>query len=68
VEEKDAGLVKVLRLDLATGRRVPWRELAMTGLDTRLMAIVVIPTPDGRSYVYGYHRYSADLFIADGLR
>ncbi len=68
VEEKDAGLVKVFRLDLATGRRAPWRDLAMTGLDTRLMAVVVIPTPDGKSYVYGYHRYSADLFIADGLR
>ena len=39
----------------------------MTGLDTR-PAVVVILTPDGKSYVYGYHRYSADLFIADGLR
>jgi len=68
VEEKEVGLVKVFRLDLATGRRAPWRDLAMPDLDTRLMALVVIPTPDGSSYVYGYHRYSADLFIADGLR
>jgi len=66
--EKNMDFVRVFRLDLATGGREPWRDLAMPGIDTRLAAIVVIPTPDGKSYVYGYHRLTSDLFIAEGLK
>ena len=60
--------VRAFRLDLATGRREPWRDLAMPGLDTRMASIIVIPTPDGKSYVYGYHKLTSDLFIAEGLK
>jgi Tol biopolymer transport system component len=68
VVEKNMEFVRVFRLDLATRRREPWRDLAMPGLDTRSAAIVVIPTPDGKSYVYGYHKLTSDLFIAEGLK
>jgi hypothetical protein len=25
-------------------------------------------TPDGKTYVYGYHRTLADLYLVDGLK
>ena len=57
---------RVSRLSLATGRKEPWREFSIP--DVYGFGVVILPTPDGKSYVYGYNKYSADLFIADGLR
>jgi Tol biopolymer transport system component len=58
--------LKVYRLDLASGRQELWREFSVS--DIGAGAIRVIPTPDGKSYVYGYSRYFSDLFIAEGLK
>ena len=58
--------LKVYRLELATGRLYLWREFSVTDIGTG--NIGVIPTPNGESYVYGYTRYSSDLFVAEGLK
>jgi hypothetical protein len=28
----------------------------------------VLPTPDGKSYVYGYRRLLSDLYLVEGLQ
>jgi len=59
--------LRVLRADVATGRRQPWFETSLpdpAGIDP----IHTILTPDGRHYAYGYLRTLTDLFLVDGLR
>jgi eukaryotic-like serine/threonine-protein kinase len=58
--------LKVYRMDLVSGQRQLWKEFFVADVDTGVLG--VIPTPDGKSYVYGYRRYFADLFLAEGLR
>ena len=60
--------VRVVKLDVATGRREPWLALAppdpagVWGIsDIQLSA-------DGRGYVYTYQRVLGDLYLAEGLR
>ena len=58
---------KVYRLDLSSGRRELWKEFsASPASDVGL--IRVIPTPDGKSYVYGYAKWQGDLFVAEGMK
>jgi hypothetical protein len=57
---------RVFRLNLDTGRKEPWAEFSIP--DVYPFNVVILPTPDGKSYVYGYDKYSADLFIAEGLK
>jgi dipeptidyl aminopeptidase/acylaminoacyl peptidase len=59
---------KVDRLDVATGRRELWRELKPDDSAGIANLAPVIPTPDGRSYVYGYFRTLSDLYLARGLK
>jgi hypothetical protein len=59
---------KVYRIDLATGRRQLWKELAPSdpsGVDG--IPFIWI-TPDGRSYVYSYNRELSDLYLVEGLK
>jgi Tol biopolymer transport system component len=59
---------KVYRLEIATGNRVLWKEL--TPPDPAGVEFVgpVLPTPDGKSYVYGYRRLLSDLYLVEGLQ
>jgi Tol biopolymer transport system component len=57
---------KVDRLEIATGRREPWKEL--TPDDPEGSATAIRLTPDGRHYAYTYRRDESDLYLADGLR
>jgi len=60
---------RVTRIELASGKRTPWRELrppdaaSCAGIIGRLLI-----TPDGASYAYTYDRSVADLFLMSGLR
>ena len=59
---------KVYRLELATGKRVVWKEIAPldpTGVST--IGPILI-TPDGKTYVYGFHRTLGDLYLVEGLK
>jgi WD40 repeat protein len=57
----------VLRMDVATGRKEPWKEFAPPD---RAGIIWIEPrlTGDGTSYVYTYHRLLTDLYLVLGLR
>jgi Tol biopolymer transport system component len=58
--------MKVYRLDLSSGRKEFWKEFSASAGDSGEMT--VIPTPDGKSYVYGYTKWASDLFVAEGLK
>jgi hypothetical protein len=59
---------KVQKLDIATGRLEPWRELTLedpAGL-TRINPVRV--APDGRSWAYTYGRVLSNLYVVEGLK
>jgi hypothetical protein len=59
---------KVYRVDLATGQQTVWKELMPidpAGIET--IGPILI-TPDGKTYVYGYHRTLSDLYLVEGLK
>jgi DNA-binding winged helix-turn-helix (wHTH) protein len=67
---RDASMIpaRLYRLDLATGRRTPWRELAPhDAAGVRRVSSVSIAA-DGRSYAYSYTRQVSDLYSVTGLR
>jgi eukaryotic-like serine/threonine-protein kinase len=60
--------VRVFRVNIATGARELWKEIApgdAAGIE-RIAPILV--TPDGRFYAYSYARYLSDLFVVDGVK
>jgi Tol biopolymer transport system component len=59
---------RIVRVDVETGRRETWKEIApadRTGLD-RIDTIRM--TPDGRAYAYGYTRILGSLQVVKNLR
>ncbi|HUC29671.1 MAG TPA: hypothetical protein VMR80_08810, partial [Candidatus Acidoferrum sp.] len=59
---------KVYRVELTVGKRSVWKEIAPldpTGVST--IGPILI-TPDGKSYVYGFHRTLGDLYLVEGLK
>jgi hypothetical protein len=56
------------RLELATGRREPWKKF-MPGNPAGVARLEnVVVTPDGQSYAYFYNRQIADdLYLVDGV-
>ncbi len=60
--------VRINRVDLATGKRALWKEIALadpTGVEeVRRIQI----TPDGKSYSYTFMRSLSRLYVVDGLR
>ena len=60
---------RVFRVDIATGRRELWKELAPADFGGLMRINKVAISPDGRSYAYFYDRvlYSS-LYIAEGLK
>jgi len=59
---------KVYRLDLATGARTLWRQLMPSDPAGVERIGPIRMTPDGKTYVYGYHRTLADLYLVEGLK
>jgi hypothetical protein len=58
---------KVYRVDLATGKRALWKQLVPG--DPAGVATIgpILVTPDGKTFVYGFHRTLADLYLVEGL-
>jgi Tol biopolymer transport system component len=59
---------KVYRLELATGKRTLWKQLVPG--DPAGVATIgpILVTPDGKTFVYGFHRTLADLYLVEGLQ
>ena len=60
--------VRIEVLDLATGRRRFWKELAPADPAGVVAIRSVLIAPDGKSYVLSYPRQTEDLYLADGLK
>jgi serine/threonine protein kinase len=59
--------VKINRLDLASGREEPWKELKPPDpVGVRIIEVVV--TPDGNAYAYSFQRDICTLYLASGLK
>ncbi len=58
---------KVYRVDLADGKRTLWKQLVPG--DPAGVATIgpILVTPDGKTFVYGFHRTLADLYLVEGL-
>ncbi len=56
------------RIEVATGRRLPWKELRPGDPAGAWMMGRALVTPDGRSYVYSVGSSLRELFVAEGLR
>ena len=59
---------KVAALDLTTGKRTIWRTLAPADPAGVSQIGPIVMTPDGASYIYGYHRTLSDLYLVEGLK
>jgi Tol biopolymer transport system component len=59
---------KIYRLDVNTGQKTLWKQLAPSD-DTGVVLVgPVLITPDAKSYVYGYVRIISDLYLVQGLK
>jgi serine/threonine protein kinase/Tol biopolymer transport system component len=59
---------KVYQLELATGKKKVWKQIVpvdFTGIST---IGPILMTPDGMTYVYGFHRTLGDLYLVEGLK
>jgi eukaryotic-like serine/threonine-protein kinase len=58
----------VNRLDLATGRKQPWKQLVPPDVSGVTDISSVLITPDGKNYVYEYGRTLSDLYLVNDLK
>lgn len=61
-------MLKVSRLDTVTGRKEPFKDIALTDTAGMFFQPVLDITPDGKSYMYQVRRYLMDLNLAVGLK
>jgi hypothetical protein len=60
--------MQVYSIDLASGRRQLWRELAPEDPAGVPALTRICLTPDAKSYAFGYLRTLSELYLVDGLR
>ena len=59
---------KIYQLEIASGKKTLWKQV-IPGDPTGLSTIgPILITPDGKTYVYGFHRTLADLYLVEGLK
>jgi serine/threonine protein kinase/Tol biopolymer transport system component len=59
---------RVVRLDLATGRRETWRDTRPADTSAMTSANVSAITPDGKTLAFTYARNNNDLYAVDGWK
>ncbi len=59
---------KVYQLELATGKKTVRKQIVP--VDTTGVSTIgpIHVTPDGKTYVYGFHRTLGDLYLVEGLK
>ena len=58
---------QVRRVDLATGRREPWKQLIPADPAGVVSTFAIVPSDDGRYYFYSYARQLSQLYLIGGL-
>jgi predicted Ser/Thr protein kinase len=59
---------KIFRYEIASGRREPWREIAVADPAGVEQFNRVVLTPDGKSYAYTFFRALSRLYVVQGLK
>jgi len=59
---------KVYRLELSTEKKILWKQLMPADPAGVVTIGPILVTPDGKTYVYGFHRTLADLYLVEGLK
>jgi hypothetical protein len=59
---------RFVKVDLATGTRIPWKELQPSDMTGVWAVTPLLMTPDGKSYAYTFVRVLSDLYVVEGLR
>ena len=59
---------RISRLDPATGRRTPWKEIAPSDASGVFGVDPIRMSGDGKSYIYSYRRTLTDLYLVGGLK
>jgi Tol biopolymer transport system component len=68
VSARQSRPARVFRLDLQTGARELWRELAPANTTGLRGTVDPAITPDGRAYAYSALRHLNDLYVVEGVR
>jgi hypothetical protein len=56
------------RLEIATGDKQPSKEIGPSDATGVYSILDLDIAPDGRSYLYSYHRVLSELYVVRGLR
>ena len=67
VSERGQYMLKIFRLDTASGERKEWVTIRPDDPAGILDIMPVHITPDGKTYAYGYRRQLSDLYVVTGL-
>ena len=59
---------RIFRIDVATGRREPWKTIAPVDRAGLIVIDNFVMTPDARAYAYSFQRILTNLEIVEGLR
>jgi serine/threonine protein kinase/Tol biopolymer transport system component len=59
---------RVNRLEIATGKSEPWKDLIPADPSGVERISNVLVTPDGKGYAYCFTRLLSDLFVVEGLK
>ena len=62
----DDRAITIVLLDLAMGKRKPWKELRAPMVVDRLSSPQI--TPDGRAYAYNYTYVRSQLYVGEGVK
>jgi DNA-binding winged helix-turn-helix (wHTH) protein len=58
----------IVRLEVATGKRQPWKQMPSPSASTQIKADDMAITPDGQFYAYTYEFCLSDLYLVRGLK
>lgn len=60
--------IRVFRLNIVTGQRTPFKEIAVPDGPGECEASHILFSSDGRAYAFGYLRMLSDLYLVTGLK
>jgi eukaryotic-like serine/threonine-protein kinase len=66
--EQDGPTTEIEALEIASGRRRPWKTLALSDPSGVVRIFPIIVAPDEKSYCYSYDRMLSTLHLVEGIR
>ncbi|MEP6470667.1 MAG: protein kinase [Acidobacteriota bacterium] len=65
--EEDGPTAEITALEIATGRRRPWKTLSLSDPSGVVRIFPIVVAPDEKSYCYSYDRMQSTLHLVEGL-